>query len=371
MGVQNRKLVFLSHPAFLCPGFGHNHPLAIPRQATVIALAQALGWLDDSTIITCPLPDRSTLAKLHTLAYLDTLEAAAAAMTISAADRQRYNIGTMECPLFDGLWDRARATVGGSIHAANLVQNGGVAFHPAGGTHHGQANRAAGFCYFNDPAFAIQTFLEHGHARVAYVDLDAHHSDGVENIFASDPRVTTLSIHEAGRWPGTGATADRREGRAYNMAVPRRLNDSEWNHLIAEAVIPIIDRLAPDAVVVTCGVDALKGDPLSSMEISNGALWDAVIAVTKRGPRAVICGGGGYNPWTLARAWTGLWGRLNGFALPEVLQPKAQAILAPLDCDLIDTDDRDSLWLTTLADPANPGPIREDITAMARDVASR
>ncbi len=366
-----QRPVFLSHPAFLGSGFGHNHPLAIPRQATVIALAKALNWLDDAAIQLCPLPDRSTLTRLHTSDYLEVLETAAVAMTISPGDRQRYNLGTMECPLFDGLWDRARATVGGSIEAAKLVRDGGVAFHPAGGTHHGQPNRASGFCYFNDPAFALLTFLDRGLERVVSIDLDAHHGDGVENMFAADRRVTTISIHEAGRWPGTGATGDRRHGRACNMAVPPHINDTEWRYLIAEVVIPIIERLRPDAAVVTCGVDALAGDPLSTMAISNVALWDAVIAITERVPRAVVCGGGGYNPWTLARAWAGLWGRLNGFAIPAVLPADSQAILGDLGCDLIDREERDPQWLTTLADVPNEGAMRLNIMGMARESASR
>ena len=136
-------------------------------------------------------------------------------------------------------------------------------------------------------------------------------------------------------------------------------------------LFPLIERLRPDATVIICGVDALKGDPLSTMEITNTALWDTVITITERVPRAVICGGGGYNPWTLARAWTGLWGRLNGFTIPILLPAEAQAILAPLDCDLIDAEDRDPVWLTTLADMPNHGVVRQQTAAIAREATLR
>jgi acetoin utilization protein AcuC len=272
--------------------------------------------------------------------------------------REKHGIGTMENPLFRGVFDRAATAVGGSYEAARLVMDGRIAFHPAGGTHHGRPGRASGFCYFNDPVFAVLGFLDAGLTRVLYVDLDAHHGDGVEEAYARDARVTTVSIHEDGRWPGSGRLEDRREGRARNLPVPRGINDTEWRLLIDAAVLPVAERFAPEAVVVTCGADPLMGDPLSTMALSNLALWEAVEKVVATAPRAVVLGGGGYNPWTLARCWTGLWGRLGGFALPARLPEASRARLMALDCDLVDEDDRDPDWFETLADRPNEGEIR-------------
>src|SRR5690606_33038489 len=112
-------------------------------------------------------------------------------------------------------------------------------------------------------------------------------------------------------------------------------NDSELDLLLAEAVLPAAARFEPEAVVVTCGTDALAGDPLSGMELSNVALWDAVDALRGLGGRTVILGGGGYNPWTLSRCWAGLWARLSGREIPDRLPPAAAALLASLDCDLV------------------------------------
>ncbi|HRD74327.1 MAG TPA: acetoin utilization protein AcuC [Hyphomicrobiaceae bacterium] len=356
---------FLSHPIFLASGFGRHHPLSIPRQSLVIGLAEALGWLDRADIEPCPLPDIGVLARLHEPAYLEALETAARAGVASREARERYNLGTMECPIFPGLWDRARATVGGSIRAAELAMSGRTAFHPAGGTHHGMTARASGFCYFNDPAFAVLSFLDLGAARVAYIDIDAHHGDGVEAMFAPDPRVMTLSIHEEGRWPGTGRLGDRARGRAHNMPVPRDISDSEFLYLIDEAVLPLAETFAPGAVVVTCGVDTLAGDPLSGMALSNTAVWDAVDRIACLGRPTVILGGGGYNPWTLARAWTGVWGRLCGEGTAIALPEAARALLAPLSVDLVEPEDIDPRWLSRLEDTPHPGPIRDPIRHIA------
>lgn len=362
------RAVFLTHDIFSAPAFGKNHPLSIPRHGAVVALCRSLGWLEPGELVECTLPDSKVLARFHDAAYLAAFAEAADSMVASPAVRQRYNLGTMECPLFPGLWDRARATVGGAIRAAQCALQGQIAFHPAGGTHHGGRDRASGFCYLNDPVFAILTLLEAGLKRVLYVDLDAHHGDGVEDAFAGDARVMTISVHEAGRWPGTGALGDRRDGRARNIPVPAGFNDNELQFLMREAVLPTAVTFAPEAVVVTCGADALAGDPLSRLELSNVELSDAVMALVGLTPYAVVLGGGGYNPWTLARAWAGLWGRLSGRDTEIELPPDARALLTGLDCDLVDEEDRDPRWLTHLWDEHGDGPVRDEIKRIAEAI---
>jgi acetoin utilization protein AcuC len=120
-------------------------------------------------------------------------------------------------------------------------------------------------------------------------------------------------------------------------------------------------------VVITCGTDALEGDPLSRMALSNGALWDAVDALIRLAGPAVVLGGGGYNPWTLARCWTGLWGPLSGRDIPDVLPPEAQLVLADLQCDLVDDEDLKCEWFRSLADAPHEGPVRAEI----RDLVAR
>lgn len=361
---------FISSRIYLEPGYPGNHPLAIARLAPVTHLCTALGWLDDAGYAECPLATDAQLARYHTPAYLAAFAAATARGRATAAERTAFGLGNIENPIFAGLDARARASVGGSILAAEIALDGAIGYHPGGGTHHAMAGRASGFCYFNDPVFAILRLLDAGLSRVVYADLDAHHGDGVQAVFADDPRVMTLSVHEDGRWPFTGAAGDRGNGQARNFPVPRAMNDTEFAWLMDNAVLPLAHGFAPQAVVVTVGADALAGDPLSSLALSNGALWDAVMALTRLSPATVVLGGGGYNPWTLARSWAGLWARLSGRPIPDDLPPAARAVLAPLSCDLVDDDEVDPAWLTTLADASKPGPIRPAFAALARAALS-
>ncbi len=360
---------FVSGRIYGAPGYPASHPLSIQRVGTVEALCRILGWTGPAhPVAVSPVADLATLTRFHDPDYLAAIRRSEAAGLVTAQDRARYNIGTLENPVFAGLYERASTSVGGSMLAAHLVAAGGIAWHPAGGTHHGMPDRANGFCFMNDPVFAILALLDQGLSRVLYVDLDAHHGDGVEAAFRDETRVMTVSVHEAGRWPGTGRIEDRGAGRARNLPVPRGMTDAEFGFLIDTAVLPLARDFAPEAVVVTMGADALEGDPLSSLALSNGALWAGVEAVVACAPRAVVLGGGGYNPWTLARAWSGIWARLTGQEIPDRLPAEAEALLRGLDCDLVEDEDRPDRWFTTLADPVRGGPVRPEFHAIARAI---
>jgi acetoin utilization protein AcuC len=327
-------------------------------------LCATLGWLEDGAYEASPQATPAQLARFHHPDYVDAVRRVDAAGRADRATRARYGLGTLANPGFPGVFRRAATACGGSIRAAERVLDGGVAFNPAGGTHHGRPDRAHGFCYFNDPVLAILRLLDAGLARVTYVDLDAHHGDGVEDAFAADPRVLTLSIHEAGRWPRTGGVADRAGGGARNLPVPKGFNDSELAFLMRAAVLPLGRRFAPEAVVITCGADGLADDPLAGLALSNLALWRAVHRLVSLSPRTVVLGGGGYNPWTVARCWTGLWGTLKGYPMPSRLPAAAEAVLRGLETDLIDEEDVPEAWFTTLADAPNPGPVRPEVAAL-------
>ena len=329
-----------------------------------------LGWLKDG-FHASPVASRRQLEAFHAPDYIEALYQAETTGLTPAAHRQTYNIGTRENPVFPGIFERASTSVGGSVLAATLALKGGIAYHPAGGTHHGQRARASGFCYFNDPVFAILTCLEQGLERIVYVDLDAHHGDGVEDAFFDNEKLFTISLHEAGRWPGTGLLHDRRLGRARNLPVPRHLNDSELDYLMREAILPLVQGQRPQALVITCGADHLAGDPLSTMALSNGAVWKAVRALASCAPAVVVLGGGGYNPWTLGRSWAGLWAELNGYQVPDLLPPALTSLLKGLTCDLVEDDDIQPEWLTTLRDQPNYGSVREEIRVIARTVTAK
>ena len=356
--------LFVSHDVYRRTGYGGNHPLAIARVGPVMDLCDALGWLPEAEYRESPRASDAELARFHAPGYIAALKEVSRTGAVDPRARERYRLGTMENPLFPGMFERAATSVGGSMLAARLALEGRVVFHPAGGTHHGRPDRASGFCYFNDPVFAILTLLEHGLSRILYVDLDAHHGDGVQDAFAADGRVWTVSIHEQNRWPRTGAADDTGEGRACNLPVPREFNDAELEALVEGVVLPLARRLEPQAIVLTCGADALAGDPLSAMRLSNVALWRTVERLVALAPAAVVLGGGGYNPWTVARYWTGLWGTISGRRVPAVLPLSARAILEALSCDLVEDEDRRPEWLSTLADAANPGPVRGEVLGL-------
>lgn len=362
--------VFVGHDIYRQAAYGSLHPLAIPRVETVVDLCRALGWFGAGEYEVSPRASEDELAAFHDRDYIEALRRASDSGRVEADVRERHGIGTMENPLFAGVFERASTSVGGSIRAATIALEGRVAYHPAGGTHHGRPGRASGFCFFNDPVFALLTLLRAGVERVAYVDLDAHHCDAVEDAFRDDARVRTISIHEAGRWPGTGAAGDAAGGHALNLPVPRGFNDRELALLVDQVVLPYARAFRPQAVVLTCGADALAGDPLAGMQLTNVALWDAAEKIVGLAPAAVVLGGGGYNPWTLARYWAGLWARLAGKPLPASLPPPARAVLERLSCDLVDDEDVRPEWLTTLIDAPSDEPVRAEAIAL-RDAALR
>ena len=363
--------LFVGHAIYRRAAYGSNHPLAIPRVESVMDLCSALGWLGDSEFRESPRASVDQLAWFHAPDYVQALKHASETGRVDFDVRRRYAIGTMENPVFPGVFERAATSVGGSVLAADLALEGRVVFHPAGGTHHGRPDRASGFCYFNDPVFAVLALLRSGAERALYIDLDAHHGDGVQNAFLRDERVRTISLHEQGRWPYSGQVSDAGEGRACNLPVPAHLNDSELAVLLEEVVLPLARMAAPQALVITCGADALEGDPLSSMQLSNVALWSAVERIAALAPAVVVLGGGGYNPWTLARYWSGLWGRLSGREIPQELSAGASAILGGLRCDLIEDEDIRPEWLTTLADRPNRGAVRDEIGVLADRALAR
>ena len=360
----SRKALFVGSDVYREAAFGKHHPLSIIRVSGVMDLCRMLGWFEHEQFRESPRASVEQLQKFHNADYIDALIEADTKGSVDREVRERYRIGTMENPLFPGLYRRASTAVGGSILAAELAMDGRVVFHPSGGTHHGRADRASGFCYFNDPVFAILTFLEQGISRVLYVDLDAHHGDGVQDAFADDSRVLTVSIHEEKRWPHSGLVEDRAAGSARNLPVPRNFNDNELDYLIDNAVLPLAMDFRPEALVITCGADALAGDPLSHLALSNTGLWTAVEKLVQDCGRSVVLGGGGYNPWGVVRCWSGLWGRLSGYEIPAMLPPEARAFLQGLECDLIDEDEVPGNWITNLADPRNDGPVRPEVSRL-------
>ena len=361
--------LFIGSEIYRLSRYGSQHPLGIARVSAVTDLCRALGWLPDEAFVDSPEATPDQLARFHDRDYIAALMRAEAEQRIAEEDGRRYNIGRNGNPLFGEVFRRPATACGASIHAAALLRDGGVVYSPAGGTHHGRRGQASGFCYFNDPVLAILGFLDQGF-RVLYVDVDAHHADGVQDALGGEPRVRIVSIHEDGRWPRTGAAEDRGGGSVRNLPVPPGFNDSELGFLVDRVVLPLAMTFAADAVVVQCGCDGLADDPMSRLELSNSALWNVVRAFMGLAPRLLVLGGGGYNPWSVARCWSGVWATLNRFPVPDSLPAHAEAVLRALTWNRRRSEIRPDHWFTTLADRPNPGPIRPEIKRLAELAAA-
>ncbi|CAH0187711.1 acetoin utilization protein AcuC [Roseomonas sp. CECT 9278] len=343
--------------------YGAKHPLAIPRVSTMLDLVRALGWVDAAQYRDSPRAGIDDLARFHDRDYLEALLRAERTQAVSAEDRARFRIGADGNPVFREVFSRPATGAGGTLLAARLTADGGVVHVPGGGTHHGRPDRASGFCYLNDAVLGLLAWLDLGLNNIVYLDLDAHHGDGVQDAFHDDPRVFTLSIHEAGRWPFTGAGDDRAGGHAANIPVPPGFNDTEMAWVLHEAILPIIRGLRPQAIMIQCGADALEEDPLAKLSLSNAAHRAVVAAVMGLAPRLIVLGGGGYNPWSVARCWAGVWGVLAGHAMPDRLPPAAEAVLRGLAfhralAPRAAWRDPPEHWFTTLADAPRPGVVR-------------
>ena len=364
---MKRRPLFIGGEVYRRPSFGPRHPLAIPRVSTVIDLARALGWLPDDAYIDSPRATPDQLARFHDPDYIAAVMVAEARQHVTAETRARYNLDTIEAPVYGDMFRRPATACGASIRAAELVRHGGVVYSPASGTHHGRPDRASGFCFFNDPVLGLLRLLDLGVERILYVDIDAHHGDGVQDAFAHDARVLTVSVHEFGRWPRTGAADDRAGGLARNIPVPPGFNDDEMAYVLDHAILPLAEAYGPEAIMIQAGADALADDPLAGLALSNRAHWAVVRALRDITPRLIVTGGGGYNPWSVARCWTGVWAVLNDFEVPARLPPAGEAVLRALRWRRAAGRDPPDHWFTTLADPPRGGPVRAEVRAAARN----
>ena len=343
--------------------YGAAHPLRIPRVSTVMDLCRSLGWFSPGSYRTAPCAKPKALEIWHDPDYLAALQAAERTGDVTDDIRRRHHLGTLSNPVFAQMYRRPATGAGGAMLAAELLAGAdrGAIFVPGGGTHHGMPDRANGFCYLNDPVLAILTLQRAGLGRIAYLDIDAHHCDGVAHGFAADPSVLMISVHEEARWPFTGGPDEVGVGNMINLAVPAGFNDTEMQAVIDRLMVPRITNFAPHAVVLQCGADGVAEDPLSRLALSNNAHRAVLAAVRGLAPRLLVLGGGGYNPWTVARAWSTIWADLAGFAVPEQLPPEAEAILRGIGWGGSGRPPPRPALLTTMADPPRHGPVRPEV----------
>ena len=301
--------------------------MAPVRLRLTVELLKELGLLEDPAVHMVPaeVADDATLTTVHEAAYVRAVRAAS-----SGTPDPVRGLGTDDDPIFPGMHEASARIVGATVAGARAVW-GEVPAHAvslAGGMHHAMASRAAGFCVYNDVAAAIAWLLAHGCERVLYLDVDAHHGDGVERIFWNDPRVVTVSVHQSGQtlFPGTGFAQDiggpTAHGSAINLALPPGTADRGWLRGIEAVAGPVAREFAPQVLVSQHGCDTHARDPLTGLEVSvDGQRAAAELiagwAADHAGGRWLATGGGGYDlAWTVPRAWTHLVAISLGRPLP-------------------------------------------------------
>ncbi len=309
--------------------FGHEHPLNPLRVDLTMRLARDLGVLDLPNV-TMVRPDPATDDELMLVHDKDYVEAVKLAGDDPSRTDLARGLGTADTPTFRHMHEASALVVGATLSAARAVWSGEAehAVNVAGGLHHAMPGAGSGFCVYNDPAVAIAWLLEQGAERVAYVDVDVHHGDGVERAFWDEPRVLTVSVHESGRYlfPGTGFPEEtggvRAEGSAVNLAMPPGTTDGPWLRAFHAVVPPLLEEFRPDVLVTQHGCDSHVLDPLAHMGLtvdaqrtSYAALHD--LAHRFAGGRWVATGGGGYElAQVVPRAWTHLLAEAAGAPVP-------------------------------------------------------
>jgi len=368
--VDLNEPLFIGSEIYRGSSYGATHPLSIPRVPTAIDLSRAMGWLPATQYRNSPRAKPAALISFHTPTYIEALQAAEATGRIDNDTRKRHQIGTLSNPIFPEVFRRPATAAGGSLLAADLLSKGGIIYNPGGGTHHGMANHAAGFCYLNDPVLALKSFLTQGLTRIAYIDIDAHHCDGVAAAFHGDARVLMISTHEEYRWPFTGGLDDRAGAQAINLPMPKGTHDTDFTLVLNEVILPATQAWRPEAIMLQCGSDALAEDPLSRLALSNNSHWRTAAALKPMAPRFLVLGGGGYNPWAVGRCWAGVWATLNGNEIPDRLPEKARAVLSDLSWTRQRGQRPDHL-IETLRDRPHEKPISNEIRRRVQVLQAR
>ncbi|CAN5629306.1 acetoin utilization protein AcuC [soil metagenome] len=343
--------------------FNPDHPLNPRRLELTLDLIRRMGLLDGDTRRIEPgrvATDEELLAA-HSPDFIDAVKRASTGAG-SAAAFQTFGLGSQDVPIVPGMHDMAAHVAGATLHAAELVMSGAVtrAFSIAGGLHHARRAEAAGFCVYNDLAVAIRWLQRTHNARVMYIDIDAHHGDGVQWIFYDDPDVLTLSFHESGAFlfPGTGFIDEMGEGDGYgysvNVPLDPHTDDASFVAAVTELVPALAESFGPDVIVLQAGCDAHLLDPLTHLRCTT-RMYETLTRVVSDtadsscGGRIIATGGGGYAIHSVVpRAWTLVWATLCGVDVADAI---------PAD------------WLETVraeADAAVPGTLRDAPDAFPR-----
>jgi acetoin utilization protein AcuC len=327
------RAVLVHDPALEAYGFGGDHPFNPLRIRLTLELCEALGLLQGYPFIVSEPASEEDLTTVHSLTYVRLVQEAGRGVG-ELWNLMHYGLGTGDNPIFPDMHEACALVVGAVLRASRMVMSGETdhALCVSGGLHHAMRSRASGFCVYNDAGVAIARLKEeHPGVRIAYLDTDAHHGDGVQWMFYDDPEVLTVSMHESGRYlfPGTGGVEERGSngGVGYSVNVPLEpyTDDSSWISCF-EAVVPeVLRAFEPDLILSQNGCDGHSLDPLTHLSATTRLCEHIPLRVHDLAHelcegRWVATGGGGYDIWRVVpRAWTALWAAVSHQELPEIV----------------------------------------------------
>jgi acetoin utilization protein AcuC len=328
------KTGFIYTDAYFDYDYGPTHPLKIIRLKLTYELIHDYGLLSLPSVqfIITKRAEEEDLATFHSQEYVTLLKQASEGC--ETGDAFAFGLGPGDNPVFPGLYNWSLLATGATLQAVDFVADGEgeIAFNIAGGLHHAMRSRASGFCYINDPVIGIKRLLNRG-MRVAYIDIDAHHGDGVQRAFYHTNQVLTISLHESGNslFPGSGFEYEigEGEGEGFSVNVPfyPYTDDGVYVWAFEEIVPAFIHAFQADIVVTQLGVDSFYNDPLTNLNLTIYGYEKVIRRIKEIAPRWVALGGGGYEVSNVARAWTSAWAIMNGIelgdALPETYVTKA------------------------------------------------
>ena len=345
-----------------------NHPLKIPRVSLLLKFLNAMNLINEEELIKSRPATREELLLFHTEDYINTLIEAEECQCVPKGAREKYNIGGYENPVSYAMFTGSSLATGSTVQAIEEFLRGNTAFNPAGGMHHAFRNRANGFCYINDPAVGIEYLRKKGFKKILYIDLDAHHCDGVQEAFYYTDEVFVLSLHQSPEYAfpfNRGFLEEIGEGRGkgynLNIPLPKGLNDDEFLFALEKSLEIVKEVFEPEIYLLQLGTDPLLEDYLSKFNLSNVAFLRAFNTVREVFGEGVYLGGGGYHPYALARAWTLIWCEISGREAPQKLNNEARELLRSIDFEEFDDEVDTSYMLETLKDPWRGGEVRKEI----------
>ena len=331
---MNRYVVFIYSSELEKYKYPPEHPFNTVRAQRVLEIINSMGLVSGpGRSVVSPVPaERIVLKKFHSARYLHALKTAA--MGRWDTEALSMGIGSQDCPIFRGLYEYAVLATGATLVGADLLVKGkaNVAFNPSGGYHHAGPEKAAGFCYINDVALACEILAEQG-KRVLYLDVDVHHGDGVAYAFYDRSDVITISLHQNPKtlFPGTGFEDEigqgPGEGYCVNVPLPVGTYDEEYLRAFDAIVLPLIGAYNPDVIVFELGADALAGDPLANLHLTNNVYAEIINHLLSFSKPILATGGGGYNIGNTVRAWALAWSVFCGADEGEDMNPAVGGVL--------------------------------------------